>query len=63
MLLKLILDMDDPERFFVPFSPSGEYVLVNMGGNRTLEMYTIADVNLLQLSKISPSPYIWLPSD
>ena len=63
-LLKLILDMDDPECAFVPFFPSDEYIfLVNMSGISILEMYAIADANLLQLSKSSPSPYISLPSD
>jgi len=36
-----------------------------MGGTSTLEMYmyAIADTNLVQLNKISPSPYISLLSD
>ena len=47
--------MDDPERAFVPFSSSDEYDLVNnVGGTSTLEMYTIADETLLQLSKFTP---------
>ena len=51
-LLKLILDMDDPERAFVPVSPSDVYLLVNnMGGTSTLEMYAIADETLSQLTK------------
>ena len=52
-MLKLILDMDDPERAFVPFSPSDEVVLFvnNMGGMSTLEMYAIVDDALLQLGK------------
>ena len=46
--------MDDPERAFVPFSTSDDYVLLvnNMGGTSTLEMYAIADETLLQLSKV-----------
>ena len=50
--------MDDPERAFVPFSPSDDYVLLvnNMGGTSTLEMYAIADETLLQLSKFPLSP-------
>jgi len=51
--------MDDPERAFVPISPSNDYVfLVNtMGGTSTLEMYPIADETLLQLSRFPLSPF------
>ena len=49
--------MDDPERAFVPFSPSDDYVLVNnLGGTSTLELYAIANETLLQLSKFPPFP-------
>jgi len=50
--------MDFPERAFVPFSPSDNYVLLvnNMSGTSTLEMYTIADETLLQLSKFPLHP-------
>ena len=55
--------MDDPERAFVPFTPSDDYVLVNnMGGTTTLGMYAIADETLLQLSFPFP-PSISLRSD
>jgi len=48
-LLKITLSMNGPERAFVPFSPSDNYVLVNnMSGTSTLEMYAIA---LLHLSR------------
>jgi len=41
--------MNGPERAFVPFSPSNDYVLVNnMSGTSTLETYAIA---LLHLSR------------
>jgi len=62
-LLKLILDMDDPERAFVQFSPFDDYVLLvnDMGGTSTLAMCAIADETLLQLSK-SPLSLIPLKS-
>ena len=50
--------MDDPERAFVLFSPSDDYVLLsnNMCGSSTLEIYAIADEIFLQLSKFPLSP-------
>ncbi|KAF8151786.1 Dak1 domain-containing protein [Crassisporium funariophilum] len=57
-MLKLILDMDDPERAFVPFDASDAIILFinNMGGMSTLEMYAIADETLLQLAKAGIKP-------
>jgi dihydroxyacetone kinase len=53
-LLKLILDMGDPERAFIPFAPSDEYAFLvnNIGGTSTLEICAIADATLLQPSKV-----------
>ena len=58
-LLLLILDMDDPERAFVPFSPFDDYILLvnNMRGTSTLEMCAIPDETLLELSRFILSPF------
>ena len=50
-MLKLILDQDDPERSFVPYSKTDALVLYvnNMGGMSVLEMYAIVDQALTQL--------------
>ena len=48
--------MDDPERAFVLFSPSDNYVLLVNNISGTSTTYAIADETLLQLSKIPSSP-------
>ncbi|KDR72886.1 hypothetical protein GALMADRAFT_252217 [Galerina marginata CBS 339.88] len=57
-MLKLILDMNNPERAFVPFDPSDSVVLLvnNMGGMSTLEMYAVVDETLLQLAQAGYKP-------
>jgi len=51
--------MDDPERAFVLFSPSDDYVLLvnNMGDTSILEIFPIANETLLRLSKFPLSPF------
>ncbi|KAH8826708.1 Dak1 domain-containing protein [Flagelloscypha sp. PMI_526] len=58
LMLKYILDKDDPERSFVPFNAGDEVVLLvnNMGGLSVQELYGVVDETLSQLEKVGIVP-------